>query len=123
MIMEQIALNLLAKKKSYNEIFSEQYLKSLEDNSSNDISREKDEKEETKKDKIYIAKQQLDKIAEKNKYDTLNKINIKQQQITTEKKILIIMIITRIKNLKIKIIIFYLQIKKKSKPLQCNRQK
>ena len=32
MIMEQIALNLLAKKKSYNEIFSEQYLKSLEEN-------------------------------------------------------------------------------------------
>ena len=86
MIMEQIALNLLAKKKSYNEIFSEQYLKSLEENSNNDINKEKDEKEETKKDKIYIAKQQLDKIAEKNKYDTLNKLKNKQKINSNNKK-------------------------------------
>ena len=51
-IMEQIAANLLAKKKSYNSILSEQYIKSLEENSNKEISKEKDEKEETKKDKI-----------------------------------------------------------------------
>ena len=71
-IMEQIAANLLAKKKSYNSILSEQYIKSLEENSNKEISKEKDEKEETKKDKIYITKQQFDKIVEKNKYGILS---------------------------------------------------
>ena len=85
-IIEQIAANLLAKKKSYNGILSEQYIKSLEENSNNEIRKEKDEKEETKKDKIYITKQQFDKIVEKNKYDTLDKINDKQVMNSINKK-------------------------------------
>ena len=85
-IMEQIAANLLAKKKSYNSLLSEQYIKSLEENSNKEISKEKDEKEETKKDKIYITKQQFDKIVEKNKYGTLDKINDKQVMNSIYKK-------------------------------------
>ena len=52
--MEQIAKTLLEKNKSYNDILSEYFKKNLEENIIIENNKEKDNNEETKKDKIYL---------------------------------------------------------------------
>ena len=82
--IEQIALNLLQKNKSYNNMLSEYFIKISEDNPNIiETNKEKDEKEETVKDRIYIAKIICEKFSEKN---SKNNLNIKQDTNTTKKK-------------------------------------
>ena len=52
--IEQIAINLVEKNKSYNGILSEFFEKYPEKNSNSKEIKEKDDKEETKKDKINM---------------------------------------------------------------------
>lgn len=78
--MEQIALNLLEKNQSYNEILSEFFQKNSEDNSNFEKIKEKDDKEETKKDIIYFQKFLNDKEIEKIKNKLKKKLNENQDK-------------------------------------------
>ena len=73
--MEQIAINLVEKNKSYNGILSEFFEKYSEKNSNSKEIKEKDDKEETKKDKINIPKLIDAKEIEKIKNKVKNKLN------------------------------------------------
>ena len=66
--IEEIAKTLLEKNKSYNDILSEYFEKNLEENINIENNKEKDDKEETKKDRIYIMKIINEKNLERLKY-------------------------------------------------------
>ena len=71
--MEQIAKTLLEKNKSYNDILSEYFKKNLEENIIIENNKEKDNNEETKKDKIYLMKIFNEKDYERIKYREKNR--------------------------------------------------
>ena len=71
--MEQIAKTLLEKNKSYNDILSEYFKKNLEENINIENNKEKDNNEETKKDKIYLMKIINEKDYERIKYKEKNR--------------------------------------------------
>ena len=84
--IEQIAINLLEKNKSYNELLPEQYMKSIEHNPNNEIIKEKDDKEETTKDRISLVKKKYETLIEnktfidRNKFDNKEKKNIYKKE-------------------------------------------
>lgn len=77
--MEQIAINLVEKNKSYNGILSEFFENYSEKNSNTKEIKEKDDNEDTKKDKVYIPKlidkNALEKIKNKGKCKLNNNEN------------------------------------------------
>ena len=64
--MEQIAINLVEKNKSYNDILSEFFENYSEKNSNSKEIKEKDDNEDTKKDKVYIPK-----LIDKNAFEKI----------------------------------------------------
>ena len=83
--LEQIAINLLEKNKSYKGMFHEKenFIKNIEDNSNIGSKEEKDPKEDTMRDTLSIAKKKLEKILENN---SQNNFSQKKELNTTRKK-------------------------------------
>ena len=78
--IEQIALNLVEKNQSYNDILSEFFQKNSEDNSNFEKAKEKDDNEETKKDKIFFPKFSSEKEIEKIKNKLKKRLNENQEK-------------------------------------------
>ena len=78
--MEQIALNLVEKNQSYNDILFEFFQKNSEDNSNFEKAKEKDDNEETKKDKIFFPKFSSEKEIEKIKNKLKKRLNENQEK-------------------------------------------
>ena len=78
--IEQIALNLVEKNQSYNDILFEFFQKNSEDNSNFEKAKEKDDNEETKKDKIFFPKFSSEKEIEKIKNKLKRKLNENQEK-------------------------------------------
>ena len=83
--IEQIALYLLEKNKSYNGLLSEQFIKSLEDNSNMESNKENDDKEETMKDRIYIAEKKFETFIENKKINDKKPKKNKNSKIINKK--------------------------------------
>ena len=83
--LEQIAINLLEKNKSYKGMFHEKenFIKNIEDNSNIGSKEEKDPKEDTMRDTLSIAKKKFEKILENNSQNNLSQ---KKELNTTRKK-------------------------------------
>ena len=83
--LEQIAINLLEKNKSYKGMFHEKenFIKNIEDYSNIGSKEEKDPKEDTMRDTLSIAKKKFEKILENN---SQNNFSQKKELNTTRKK-------------------------------------
>ena len=83
--LEQIAINLLEKNKSYKGMFHEKenFIKNIEDISNMASKEEKDPKEDTMRDTLSIAKKKFEKILENN---SQNNFSQKKELNTTRKK-------------------------------------
>ena len=84
--MEQIALNLVEKNQSYNDILFEFFQKNSEDNSNFEKAKEKDDNEETKKDKIFFPKFSSEKEIEKIKKKLKKRLNENQEKNSNKKR-------------------------------------
>ena len=83
--MEQIAKNLLDKQKSYKDMISGFFSKNNEYDIDLENNKEKDDNEETKKDKIYIAKISYEKYLSNKKFNEENELIVKQNTIPNKK--------------------------------------
>ena len=84
--MEELAKTLVEKNKSYKDISSEYFKKNSEENINIENNKEKDDKEETKKDKIYIMKIINEKNVEKYKHKEKSKIKNKNLENTSKNR-------------------------------------
>ena len=84
--MEELAKTLVEKNKSYKDILSEYFKKNFEENINIENNKEKDDKEETKKDKIYLMKITNEKNLEKYKYKEKSKIKNKNLENKSKNK-------------------------------------